>query len=78
MIAENHWVYRGANLDAITNAIAWLRERDDLQGLAPRTHVALTLKSAPMLKTRLILVPTLFAVSVIVGLGLATYLARRN
>jgi hypothetical protein len=77
-IAENHWVYRGANLDAITNAIAWLRERDDLQGLAPRTHVALTLKSEPMLRTRLILIPTLIAVSTIVGLGLATYLARRN
>jgi hypothetical protein len=40
--------------------------------------VNLTLKADPNLRAKLVLLPTLLSVSVLVGLGLTTYLARRN
>jgi hypothetical protein len=67
-----------ANLDLLMNSIAWLRGRSDLQGIAPKTHVALTLGANDLLRTRLIMVPTIMAVLLIVGLGITTYLARRQ
>lgn len=67
-----------ANLDLIVNAISWLQDRPDLVGLAPRTYVARVLKAGPNLRAKLVLLPTLLAVSVLVGLGVATYLARRE
>ena len=55
-----------------------LRGRPELQGIAPQTHVALTLVADPGLRARLVLVPTLLAVCVIVGLGFTIYVARRS
>jgi hypothetical protein len=40
--------------------------------------VARVLKAGPNLRAKLVLLPTLLAVSVLVGLGVATYLARRE
>jgi hypothetical protein len=60
------------------NSISWLRGRSDLQGITPTTHVALTLTADPILRTRLIMVPTVMAVLLIIGLGVTTYLARRE
>jgi hypothetical protein len=65
------------NLDLVVNAVAWLRGRPELQGIAPKTHTSVTLAADPGLRARLIVVPTLLATCVIVGLGVATYLARR-
>jgi hypothetical protein len=67
-----------ANLDLLVNAISWLQDRPDLVALAPRTYVARALKAGPNLKAKLVLLPTLLAASVLVGLGVATYLARRE
>jgi hypothetical protein len=66
------------NLDLLMNAINWLRGQAELGGIAPKTHVALTLSADPLLRARLIMVPTVMAVLLIVGLGLTTYLARRE
>ena len=35
------------NLDLLMNAASWLRNRPDTQGIAPHTHVALTLAVDP-------------------------------
>ncbi|MHC5539007.1 GldG family protein, partial [Singulisphaera rosea] len=66
------------NQDVLMNAIGWLRGRSDLQGIAPKTHVSLTLAADPVLRARLIMVPTVMAVLLIVALGIATYVARRE
>lgn len=66
------------NQDVLMNAIGWLRGRSDLQGIAPKTHVSLTLAADPVLRARLILVPTVMAVLLIIALGIATYVARRE
>jgi hypothetical protein len=66
------------NLDLLMNAINWLRGQAEMGGIAPKTHVALTLSADPLLRARLILVPTVMAALLIVGLGLTTYLARRE
>ena len=66
------------NLDLLMNAIHWLRGQSEMGGIAPKTHVALTLSADPILRTRLILVPTVMAVLLIIGLGLTTYLARKE
>ncbi len=66
------------NLDLLMNAINWLRGQAELGGIAPKSHVALTLAADPVLRTRLILVPTVMAVLLIIGLGLTTYMARRE
>jgi hypothetical protein len=78
MLGDNRLIaYRPANLDLIANAVSWLRGRPDLQGLAPRTHTALALSADPGLRTRLVLLPTVLAFALIIGLGVAIYLARR-
>jgi hypothetical protein len=66
------------NQDLLMNSIAWLRGRPDLQGIAPRTHVSMTLLADPVLRFRLIMVPTVMAVLLVIGLGISTYLARRE
>jgi hypothetical protein len=66
------------NLDILINAINWLRGQAEMGGIAPRGHVALTLAAEPALRARLILVPTVMAVLLIIGLGLTTYMARRE
>ena len=66
------------NLDLLMNAINWLRGQAELGGIAPKSHVALTLAADPVLRTRLVLVPTVMAVLLIIGLGLTTYMVRRE
>jgi gliding motility-associatede transport system auxiliary component len=66
------------NLDVLMNSIHWLRGRSELGGIAPKTHTALTLVADPILRARLVLVPTVMAVLLIIGLGITTYVARRE
>ena len=66
------------NLDLLMNAVNWLRGRPELRGIAPKTHVALALSADPSTRLRLVLVPTLMAILVIIGLGVTTYMARRE
>lgn len=66
------------NQDVLMNSVSWLRGRSDVKGIAPKTHVSLTLTADPILRFRLIMVPTVMAVILILGLGLATYLARHE
>jgi hypothetical protein len=66
------------NLDLVMNAASWLRGRPDVIGIAPKTHVALTLTADPLLRSRLILVPTVMAVMGIIALGIIVYVARRE
>jgi ABC-type uncharacterized transport system involved in gliding motility auxiliary subunit len=67
-----------SNLDLLMNTVNWLRGRADLQGIAPKKHDALTLNADPLVRARLILVPTVMAVLLIVTLGVVTYIARRD
>jgi hypothetical protein len=66
------------NLDLIMNAVSWLRERPDAVGIAPKTHVALTLNADPVLRSRLVVVPTVAAVLGIIGLGVIVYVVRHE
>ncbi len=66
------------NQDLLINTVGWLRGRSSLAGIAPKTHVALTLTADPNLRARLVLLPTLLAFSLIIGLGVFVYLARRQ
>ena len=78
-LADNMYIQRfPANLDLLMNAVNWLRGRGDLLGIEPKTHVALSLAGDPVLRQRLVLVPTVMAVLLIITLGVATYLARRS
>jgi hypothetical protein len=77
--AENQVVrLEPANLDLLMNAIHWLRGRPELLGIEAKTHESLLFAADPGLRLRLVMVPTLLAVVVIVGLGVTTYLARRD
>ncbi len=67
-----------ANEDLLMNSVSWLRGKPALLGLEPKTHVSLTLSADSMLRARLILVPTVMAVLLIIGLGISTYVARRD
>jgi hypothetical protein len=66
------------NFELLANALAWLERRQDLAGVPPRTYVARTLSAAPSLRAKLVLLPTLLSGAVIIGLGVATYIARRE
>jgi hypothetical protein len=66
------------NLDLMINAINWLRGHAELGGIPPSTHAAITLAADPLLSTRLIMVPTVMSVLLIIGLGVTTYMARRE
>ena len=67
-----------SNLDLLMNTVNWLRGRAELEGIAPKIHDALTLTADPVVRARLILVPTVMAVLLIITLGVTTYLARRD
>ena len=66
------------NLDLVMNAASWLRGRPDAVGIAPKTHVALTLTADPLLRARLVFVPTIIALITIIGAGAIVYVARRE
>ena len=66
------------NIDLLMNSVSWLRGKPDLIGIAPSTHESLLFAADPGLRLRLVTVPTLAAVVIIVGLGLTTWLARRD
>ena len=65
------------NLDLLMNALSWLRGKAELGGIPAKTHVAMTLTADPVVRARLVLVPTVMAVLLILTLGVTTYLARR-
>jgi len=67
-----------ANLDLVVNALSWLQDRPDLVGIAPSTNIARILQAGPNFRAKLVLLPTMMAVAVLVGLGVTTYLARRE
>ena len=67
-----------SNLDVLMNSVNWLRGRSSENGIPPHKHVSLTLNADPVLRARLILVPTVMALLLIVTLGVTTYLARRD
>jgi ABC-type uncharacterized transport system len=67
-----------ANLDLLMNSIHWLRGRPEMIGIAAKTHESLMFAADPGLRLRLVMVPTLLAVVVIIGLGVSTYVARRD
>ncbi len=76
-VANNPYAPR--NFDLLINTINWLRGRPYQQGLIPPTpYSAVTLSADAPLRAKLVVVPTLMAISVIVGFGIATYLARRD
>jgi hypothetical protein len=66
------------NLDMLMNSIHWLRGRPEMIGIAAKTHESLMFAADPGLRLRLVMVPTLLAVVIIVGLGATTYVARRD
>jgi hypothetical protein len=66
------------NLDLLMNAASWLRGRPEALGIAANTHVALTLTADPVLRGRLVLVPTILAALGIIGVGVLVYMARRE
>jgi ABC-type uncharacterized transport system len=67
-----------ANLDLLMNSVNWLRGKEESLGITPKTHVARTLTANPLVRARLVLVPTVMAVLLILSLGVVTYLARRE
>jgi len=78
-MAENDYLREEApNQDLLMNAVAWLRGRADLQGVAPRKHTSMTLLADRVLQWRLIMVPTVMAGLLILGFGISTYLTRRE
>jgi hypothetical protein len=66
------------NLDLVMNSASWLRGRPDAVGIAPKTHVALTLAANPLLRFRLVFVPTVLAIMLIIAAGAIVYVARRE
>ena len=78
-IADNRLLRTEAtNIDLLMNAVSWLRGKPELIGITPKTHETLLFAADPGLQLRLVMVPTLAAVVVIIGLGLTTWLARRD
>lgn len=68
-----------ANLDLLMNAAGWLRgSPSDTLGISPHTHTALTLVVDPVLRQRLIVVPSFTAVLSIIAMGIIVYVARRE
>ncbi len=78
-MAENFYPDRApSNLDLLMNAASWLRGRPETLGIAPKTHVALTLAVDDALRSRLIMVPSATAVMLIIAMGIIVYIARRE
>jgi hypothetical protein len=77
-MADNMWIVRvPTNIDLLMNAVHWLRGREELMGIQPKTHVALTLIGSRQELNALVLVPTFSAMFFIIGLGVVAYLSRR-
>jgi hypothetical protein len=66
------------NLDLLMNAVGWLRGKPETLGIDPKKHVSLMLTADPVIRARLILVPTVMAMLLVITLGVTTYLARRD
>ncbi len=80
-LADNRYArYVGyeTNLDLAVNAANWLRGRLDLPAIAPRTRTIARLNPDPNVQIKLVLLPTLLAVSILLGLATAVFLARRS
>lgn len=78
-LADNPVVQREpTNLDLLMNSVHWLRGRPEMLGIEAKTHESLIFAADPGLQFRLVMVPTLLAVIVIVGLGATTYFTRRD
>lgn len=67
-----------ANLDLLMNAASWLRGRPDDLGIGPKKNVSRRLTADPLLRSRLVLVPTVMSLLLIITLGLTTYYLRRQ
>jgi len=79
LVADNRIVaIEPANLDLLMNAVYWLRGKPELLGIGPKTHESLMFAADPGLQLRLVMVPTIMAAVVIIGLGVTTYLSRRD
>ena len=79
LFADNRIVrLEPSNLDLLMNSVQWLRGRPEQGGIPGRTHESVAFAADPGLQLRLVMVPTLMAFVVIIGLGLTTYLARRD
>lgn len=76
-LPDNIFIGNPANLDLVMNSVQWLRGRPDLVGIAPKRHVALLLTADPGLRAKLVWLPTFLAITLLIGLGVATYRARR-
>jgi hypothetical protein len=78
-MAENVYQEIGqTNLDLLMNAVNWLRGKPDNLEISPHAHIAMTLAIDPALRSRLILVPTVVAASLIIAMGIIVYVARRE
>jgi hypothetical protein len=66
------------NMDLVMNAASWLRGRPDTVGISASTHVALMLTADPLLRNRLVVVPTVMATLAIIAAGLIVFVARRE
>jgi ABC-type uncharacterized transport system involved in gliding motility auxiliary subunit len=66
-----------ANLDLLVNATSWLRKEKTVTGIIPKRHEDIQFTADPVLRTRLVFVPTVTAMLMIVMLGLFTYNNRR-
>ena len=75
-VADDYYVRNEPNLDLVVNAVQWLRDRPDLQGLSPRRREVLAFRADPDLRARLVALPTLVSLGVIVAAAVATYMAR--
>ncbi|WP_435016575.1 Gldg family protein [Tundrisphaera sp. TA3] len=79
LLADNPYLARNpTNLDLLMNSVFWLRGRPELRGLPGKTHESLMFSASPNLRGRLVLVPTLMAMVVVLGLGVTIYLSRRD
>jgi hypothetical protein len=60
------------------NAVSWLRGRPSSVGISAKTHESLIFVADPSLRGRLVMVPTILAILVILGLGVTVFVARRD
>ena len=71
-LADDYFSPNEPNLNLVVNAVQWLGNRPDLQGLAPRRREVLAFRVDPDLRARLIALPTVLSLGVIVAAGVAT------
>ncbi len=66
------------NLDLLMNSVNWLRGREEENGIPPKIHTSIGLSADPLLRFKLVALPTLFSTLAIVAFGVAIYLVRRD